>query len=140
MRALKVRSGLTLRQLEDRAAANGDVLARSTVADVLRRQTLPRPELVVAFVRACGERHRLPEWIQAYDRLIIGTTATDPIPAPAAAGDTTSPDPDSTHAAIRPPERKALRARNGARLLIIGAALTLVCAVVVSVLLVATPH
>ncbi|MFF6781082.1 helix-turn-helix domain-containing protein [Streptomyces sp. NPDC012510] len=54
LRLLKERSGLTYRQLERRAAERGDVLARSTVADVLRRDALPRAELVAALVRACG--------------------------------------------------------------------------------------
>ncbi|QFZ17056.1 RICIN domain-containing protein [Saccharothrix syringae] len=70
MRQLKEWSGLTLRQLEERAAARGDVLARSTAADILRRSTLPRPALVAAFVRACGDGDRLPEWTRAYERVI----------------------------------------------------------------------
>ncbi|RZQ62222.1 RICIN domain-containing protein [Amycolatopsis suaedae] len=68
MQDLRLRSGYTLRQLEGRAAACGDVLPRSTVADIPRRQTLPRPELVAAFVRACGEQDRLGEWMAAYRR------------------------------------------------------------------------
>jgi hypothetical protein len=77
MRALKNRSGLTLRQMEERATAQGDVLARSTVADLLRRQTLPRPELLAAFVRACGEQDRLGDWMGAYERLVREATATE---------------------------------------------------------------
>ncbi|MEJ8649987.1 helix-turn-helix domain-containing protein [Streptomyces sp. MS1.AVA.3] len=69
LRALKARSGLTLRQLESRAADRGDVLPRSTVADILRKQTLPRPDLVAALVRACGEQDRLAEWTRAWKRL-----------------------------------------------------------------------
>ncbi|OLF14556.1 hypothetical protein BLA60_03435 [Actinophytocola xinjiangensis] len=76
MRALKERSGLTLRQLEDQATARGDALARSTAADLLRRQTLPRPELVAAFVRACGEQNRLADWMRAYERLVREATDT----------------------------------------------------------------
>ncbi|MET9887432.1 RICIN domain-containing protein [Streptomyces sp. NPDC006430] len=66
LRGLKARSGLTLRQLESRAAARGDVLPRSTVADLLRKSTLPRRETVAAFVRACGEEDRSAEWVEAW--------------------------------------------------------------------------
>lgn len=54
LHALKEWSGLTYRELAQRAGAVGDVLPRSTVANMLSRSTLPREELVVAFVRACG--------------------------------------------------------------------------------------
>ncbi|GGT29930.1 hypothetical protein GCM10010271_37410 [Streptomyces kurssanovii] len=54
MQALKDRSGLTYRELTSRAEAVGDVLPRSTVANMLGRTTLPREELVAAFVRAAG--------------------------------------------------------------------------------------
>lgn len=86
LRALKARSGLTLRQLENRAADRGDVLPRSTVADILRKQTLPRPDLVAALVRACGEQDRLAEWTGAWKRLacavpIADTGPTDTGPA-----------------------------------------------------------
>ncbi|WP_405805981.1 hypothetical protein OG729_12230 [Streptomyces sp. NBC_00210] len=54
MQALKEWSGLTYRELTARADAAGDVLPRSTVANMLSRSTAPREELVAAFVRACG--------------------------------------------------------------------------------------
>lgn len=69
LRQLKDSSGLTYRQLEERAARRGDVLARSTVADVLRREALPRAELVAALVRACGAGADLPRWLAARERL-----------------------------------------------------------------------
>ena len=40
MRRLKQQSGLTYRELEERASQVGDVLPRSTLADVLRRTSL----------------------------------------------------------------------------------------------------
>lgn len=52
--ALKDWSGLTYRELTARAEAVGDVLPRSTVANMLARTTLPREDLVAAYVRACG--------------------------------------------------------------------------------------
>ncbi|MFD5327047.1 helix-turn-helix domain-containing protein [Streptomyces sp. NPDC127092] len=54
LQLLKDWSGLTYRELSARSAALGDVLPRSTVANMLARATLPREELLAAFVRACG--------------------------------------------------------------------------------------
>ncbi|MFD5495424.1 helix-turn-helix domain-containing protein [Streptomyces sp. GDS52] len=69
LRRLKEHSGLTYRQLEEQAAERGDVLARSTLADVLRRDALPRAELVAALVRACGPGEDVAEWLAARERL-----------------------------------------------------------------------
>lgn len=69
MRQLKDEAGLTYRQLEERAAEQGQVLARSTLADVLNGRSLPRPELLAAFVRACGAADREGAWLQARDAL-----------------------------------------------------------------------
>ncbi|WP_345510834.1 helix-turn-helix transcriptional regulator, partial [Phytohabitans houttuyneae] len=81
LKRLKERSGLTFRQLEERAAANGDLLPRSTVADVLRRTGLPRPDLVAALVRACGGTPGdVAAWLAARERL---AAHGDPPPAPA---------------------------------------------------------
>ncbi|SEC46195.1 RICIN domain-containing protein [Streptomyces sp. TLI_105] len=54
LQALKDWSGLTYRELSARAETHGDVLPRSTVANMLARPTLPREELLTTFVRACG--------------------------------------------------------------------------------------
>ncbi|MGW5852751.1 helix-turn-helix domain-containing protein [Streptomyces sp. NPDC055254] len=67
LRQLKVHSGLTYRQLEEQAAARDEVLARSTLADVLGGKTAPRPELLAAFIRACGDGERVAEWLQAWN-------------------------------------------------------------------------
>ncbi|MBT2511844.1 XRE family transcriptional regulator [Streptomyces sp. ISL-98] len=77
MRQLKERSGLTYRQLEECAAEHGEVLARSTLADVLGGKATPRPELVAAFVRACGDRERVREWLEARERAVSGGTGQD---------------------------------------------------------------
>jgi hypothetical protein len=55
------------------------VLARSTLADVLRRDALPRAEVVAALVRACGAGRDVPQWLAARERLAAGE--------PLAAGD-----------------------------------------------------
>ncbi|MFE0258213.1 helix-turn-helix domain-containing protein [Streptomyces sp. NPDC059010] len=77
MRELKDRAGLTYRQLEERAAEHGEVVPRSTLADVLRGRTLPRPELLAAFVRACGDGERAAQWLAARDALARGEVAED---------------------------------------------------------------
>ncbi|MGW2300141.1 helix-turn-helix domain-containing protein [Streptomyces sp. NPDC001809] len=70
LQALKERSGLTYRELSSRAEARGDVLPRSTVANMLTRATLPREELLTAFVRACGATpDELTEWRRARKEL-----------------------------------------------------------------------
>jgi hypothetical protein len=68
LRELKARSRLTYRQLEERAARQGELLPRSTLADVLRNGSLPRQELLVAYVRACGEGDYVDEWLAARKR------------------------------------------------------------------------
>ncbi|MFJ8500737.1 helix-turn-helix domain-containing protein [Streptomyces sp. NPDC093992] len=82
MRELKERAGLTYRQLEERATGHSEVLPRSTLADVLRGRTLPRPELLAAFVRACGDGERAAQWLAARDGLARGEATeergTDP--------------------------------------------------------------
>ncbi|GAA2796331.1 helix-turn-helix transcriptional regulator [Saccharopolyspora taberi] len=78
LRRLKQRSGLTYRQLEGRAAERGEVLARSTLADVLEGKRLPRPELLAAFVRACGDDD-VETWLRARER--IAAAVEEPAPA-----------------------------------------------------------
>ncbi|MFJ7072250.1 XRE family transcriptional regulator [Streptomyces sp. NPDC098781] len=81
MKRLKARSGLTYRELEERAARRGDVLARSTLADILRRTSMPRPEVLAAFVRACGDGARLDAWLATRDRLAAAHTVEASVPA-----------------------------------------------------------
>ncbi|MCG5434556.1 helix-turn-helix domain-containing protein [Micromonospora foliorum] len=89
LRQLKDRSGLTYRQLEQRAASAGDVLARSTAADILRRSTLPRPEVVAAFVRACGAEDQVETWLRARHRIAVNAYApTSPVSDQPADGST----------------------------------------------------
>ncbi|MFF3754832.1 RICIN domain-containing protein [Streptomyces sp. NPDC002018] len=87
MQQLKERSGLTFRELEEQAARNGDTLARSTLADMLRRTSLPRPEVLAAFVRACGDGQRVDAWLEVRDRIAAGI-AVGPAPAPDGGPDT----------------------------------------------------
>ncbi|MFL4906157.1 XRE family transcriptional regulator [Streptomyces sp. MMS24-I2-30] len=83
LRRLKEHSGLTFRLLEQRAADHGDVLARSTLANALQRDTLPRAEIVAALVRACGAGRDVASWLAARERIASGPApepATEPGP------------------------------------------------------------
>ncbi|MFD0489090.1 hypothetical protein ACFQ0O_21085 [Saccharopolyspora spinosporotrichia] len=55
--------------MEERAAARGQVLARSTLAGVLGGKRLPRPELLAVFLHACGRGDEVPAWLRARDVL-----------------------------------------------------------------------
>ncbi|WP_327026412.1 helix-turn-helix transcriptional regulator [Micromonospora sp. NBC_01739] len=125
LRRLKDRSGLTYRQLEQRAAAAGDVLARSTAADLLRRSTLPRPEVLAAFVRACGAQDQVERWLRARDRLaagpyagpeLISTTSVPEDLPPAGAG----PGEDGFVTQPVRPARSGWFARPASTLLLVG--------------------
>jgi len=78
LRALRLWSGLTYRQLESKATALADSLPASTVATTLGRTTLPRERFVDTFTRACGlgeeETHR---WLQTHSRLAAGDPTHD---------------------------------------------------------------
>lgn len=89
MRALKAASQMGFRTLEQRAEAAGDTLPKSTLVAVLSRGTLPREEVVSAFVRACGlDEDAVAHWVAVRQRLAFGGPApdgplpTEPPPAP----------------------------------------------------------
>ncbi len=123
MKQLKELSGLTYRELEERAARNGEVLARSTLADVLRRTGLPRPEVLAAFVRACGDGERVDVWLAARERI----TEAEPEPEPAAPPSAVPAAPPPTEEPMEQeePPRPLRLPRNRRRLTLIGAALAL---------------
>lgn len=98
MRRLKALSGMTYRELEEQAGRNGDVLARSTLADVLRRDRLPRPDVLAAFVRACGDGQRVGDWLDARERIAEGGGRDDGTPRPVPAASPSSPD--ETHGEV----------------------------------------
>ncbi|MEV0637374.1 XRE family transcriptional regulator [Streptomyces sp. NPDC050619] len=117
MQRLKERSGLTYRELEERAARSGDVLARSTLADVLRRTSLPRPEVLAAFVRACGDGERVDVWLATRDRLAAAARTTA-APVPARDVDTDA-QPRTEAATIAPPRRPRAATVAGATTLVV---------------------
>ncbi len=80
LRRLLLWTGLSLRQLDKRAKAAGYVLARSTVANVLARATLPREDFVVAFVLVCGcDQDDVRRWIATRRRIAAGTADPGPL-------------------------------------------------------------
>ncbi|MEU3651522.1 helix-turn-helix domain-containing protein [Streptomyces sp. NPDC032161] len=70
LRVVKDGSGLTFRELTRRADAAGDVLPRSTIANMLARASVPREELLAAFLRACGrEPAEMVDWLAVREEL-----------------------------------------------------------------------
>ncbi|MFJ4878310.1 helix-turn-helix domain-containing protein [Streptomyces sp. NPDC088745] len=92
LRALRLWSGLTYRQLEARAGARSDTLPTSTIATTLGRVTLPREQFVDAFTRACGlSDEDVREWREARRRIATtgpasATADSDDRPAAPPAG------------------------------------------------------
>ncbi|MEV4535212.1 tetratricopeptide repeat protein [Asanoa sp. NPDC049518] len=93
LKALRLWSDLTYRQLATRADEIDHPLPPSTTASVLGRSALPRRDFVASFVRACGlSDDQAARWLAARDALAAGGAAaraddeTDqpaPWPAPA---------------------------------------------------------
>ncbi|MGV9253484.1 RICIN domain-containing protein [Streptomyces sp. NPDC003697] len=132
LRDLKRCSGLSYRQLEERAAAAGDALPRSSVSTMLSRDVPPRPELLIAFVRACGEGDRAAEWAEARERVAVAYGRKPPPEraAPDAAVTTTVPrrEPASPDAAR--PSAWRRRARPAAVVTVVAVAALVVAAAV----------
>ena len=88
MRRLKAWSGLSYRQLAKRAAAAGDYLPHSTTAAALGRDTLPREDVVAAFVRACGcDAETVDTWLTSRRRVAVADPAWDGPTTPGEAAD-----------------------------------------------------
>src|SRR5690349_5825876 len=89
MRRLKALAGFGYRQLEDRARRAGLVLPHSTLSAALARTALPRPDLVEAFVRACGgDDATVERWLRVRSGIAV-RAITAPRPDP---GDTDAVD------------------------------------------------
>lgn len=82
LRRLKRWSGMGYRQLAKRAAVAGQALPRSTLTVALNRGTLPREDLVVAFVRTCGcDEEEVARWVGARRRIAAAGGSDAPGPA-----------------------------------------------------------
>ncbi|MEU7279464.1 helix-turn-helix domain-containing protein [Streptomyces sp. NPDC045431] len=110
---LKGWSGLTYRELSARAEALGEVLPRSTVANMLARTTVPREELLSAFVRACGVGpEALESWL-AVRKELAGRERWFELSGSGSGSETeTEPDPEAGEPGEEPPAtaRGALQA------------------------------
>jgi hypothetical protein len=97
MRRLKAWSGLSYRQLAKRAAAVGDYLPHSTTAAALGRDTLPREDVVAAFVRACGcDAETVDAWLGLRRRVAVADPAWAGPNTLAEAADGAQPDSGET--------------------------------------------
>lgn len=91
LRRLKAWSGLSFRQLDRRATAAGEVLPYSTAATMLGRNRLPREELLVAFVTACGlDGDGVQRWVAVRAAIATGGRDERPASVPPASHDDTS--------------------------------------------------
>ncbi|MEU7589553.1 XRE family transcriptional regulator [Micromonospora sp. NPDC049230] len=112
LKALRLWSGLSYRELAAKAQASGGSLPPSTIASMLGRNTLPRAPLIATFVLACGlDQDTADRWATVRNSIAIGTEISDssaPLPPQSDSG--TEP---------APPAPQLTRRR---RLLVIGAA------------------
>ncbi|TMR89558.1 hypothetical protein [Nonomuraea basaltis] len=73
LQRLKAWSGRSYRDIQSHAQRAGHHLPYSTAAGMLRRQTLPRGEVVTAFVRGCGlDEQAAAAWSAVRKRLDMG--------------------------------------------------------------------
>ncbi|MGW8377919.1 XRE family transcriptional regulator [Streptomyces sp. ODS28] len=120
MRQLKQDSGLTYRQLEERAAERGEVLPRSTLAGALRQDSLPRPELLRAFVRACGAgEEETAAWLAARHRIAVTVPGDDAKARPAPEPQRPTPQPPFATTHHTHHTRRTRRARSSALALVL---------------------
>jgi hypothetical protein len=81
LRRLKRWTGMGYRQLTKRATTAGQVLPRSTLTVALNRGTLPREDLVAAFVRTCGcDEAEVAAWVNARRRIAAATGSNGAAP------------------------------------------------------------
>ncbi|MCW6006749.1 tetratricopeptide repeat protein [Micromonospora sp. CPCC 205371] len=127
LRRLKAWAGLSYRDLSRLARARGRVLAYSTLATALSRDSLPQPDLVAAFVTACGGTDAdVVRWLGARGAVAVAVAAApDAPPEPPPWGSRLVP-PDRRHFAGRAAEltlaRRLLGAPGGGAVLVIGPA------------------
>ncbi|MEU5977650.1 hypothetical protein [Streptomyces sp. NPDC047315] len=100
---MKHEAGLTYREIAVRARESGDFLPSSTIAGALARDTLPREEVLVAFVRACTrDEEAVESWARARGA-IAARAQSAPSPAPP------SPVPPPTRSESAPGSSAARR-------------------------------
>ncbi|MGX7675608.1 RICIN domain-containing protein [Plantactinospora sp. DSM 117369] len=84
LRQVRCGSGLTYREISRRARETGGTLPPSTLANMLGRNTLPRAELVVTFLTACGKPpEQVATWVDVRRRIAEDAAAAAATAAPA---------------------------------------------------------
>ncbi|MFI6540550.1 hypothetical protein ACIBHY_49385 [Nonomuraea sp. NPDC050547] len=106
LRRLKAWSGRSYREIQARAQRAGHALPYSTAAGMLKRETLPREQVVEAFARGCGlGAEQASAWVAARKRV---ATQVAPTPEAEAA-------PVLVAEPVRTPEAEPVRARPSRR-------------------------
>jgi hypothetical protein len=91
LQRLKAWSGRSYRDIQSQARRAGHHLPYSTAAGMLKRETLPRGEVVTAFVLGCGlDEQAAAAWDAARKRLDMGVP---PTPGPKLEPDSARPRP-----------------------------------------------
>jgi hypothetical protein len=109
LRALKIWTGLTYRDIERQARLQGRSLPHSTISSALTRNRLPREELVEALVGACGcDEQETEQWMAVRRNLAIQQEVASTRERPASPAQDTEPGPPE-----EPPEIGQGRRRSG---------------------------
>ncbi|MFE0148852.1 hypothetical protein ACFWY5_17020 [Nonomuraea sp. NPDC059007] len=75
LRRLKAWSGRSYREIQTQARRAGHALPYSTAAGMLKRETLPREQVVEAFARGCGlGAEQASAWVAARKRVAMEET------------------------------------------------------------------
>ncbi|MFC8301601.1 helix-turn-helix domain-containing protein [Micromonospora orduensis] len=83
LRALRLWSGLSYRELAAKAQASGGSLPPSTITSMLGRNTLPRAPLITTFVHACGlDQDTADRWVAVRNSIAIGSEHPASAPPP----------------------------------------------------------
>lgn len=128
LKALRLWSGLSYRELTAKARASGGSLPPSTITSMLGRNTLPRAPLVATFVLACGlDQDTADRWTDVRDRIAVATE--HPVPK--------SPElePPSDGGTKQAPADPPVRERRPVRPMVVGLALGLVLSIAAFLLL-----
>ncbi|MCX4845147.1 helix-turn-helix domain-containing protein [Streptomyces sp. NBC_00893] len=137
LRMLKDASGLTFRELSQRADAVGDVLPRSTIANMLGRTSVPREELLAAFVRACGcGPAQVADWLAVRKELAVHGERAGTAEASGAAPEETAGHSSEPPTVPLPEPAPAGRRRTGTLVAAVVALVVLAAAAVTVTLLV----
>ncbi|WP_422739519.1 peptidoglycan-binding protein [Micromonospora sp. WMMD729] len=138
LRDVRRRSGLTYREVAQRASAAGHWLPPSTLATMLGRTTLPRERTVTALLAACGtSAPEIERWLDLHRDIEARLCEPMRPTGRPASGESTHPaPPDSAPVAVEAtgPRRSTDRPRSARRRLPLGA-LALVGALTVGALL-----